>query len=94
MMEATIKIDPLGLEELADRAAERAVDKLLGRINLEGPVNDGEFLTNKAVMEYLDLSRPTLQRMRNDGRLPFSKIGRKVFYRRSDVEEMLEAGIR
>ena len=93
-MEATIKIDPLGLEELADRAAERAVDKLLGRINLEGPVNDGEFLTNKAVMEYLDLSRPTLQRMRNDGRLPFSKIGRKVFYRRSDVEEMLEAGIR
>lgn len=92
-MHALIQLDPSGLEELAERAADQAVNKLLGRLNLESNKTDTDFMTNKMVMEYLGLSRATLQRYRKDGRLLFSKTGRKVFYRRSDVQAMLEGAI-
>lgn len=92
-MEATIHLDPANLEDLAERSAERALKKLLEKDYFLTRHGDGEFMTNDAVMKYLGLSRPTLQRYRDSGRLPFSKIGRKVYYRRSDVEELLKTGM-
>ena len=93
-MEATIILDPSELEHLAERSAENAANKLLERNNRTTDGKNGEFFTNNAAMNYLGLSRATLQRYRDDGRLPFSKIGRNIFYRRADVEALLEAGMR
>lgn len=92
-MEATIHLDPAQLEDLAERSADRALKKLLDKDYFKTRPGDGKFMTNEAVMTYLGLSRPTLQRYRDSGRLPFSKIGRKVFYRRADVDALLETGL-
>ena len=48
------------------------------------------WLTNEEAMDYLDVSRSTLNRYRMDGKLPYSKVGQKVYYRLDDIEEMLE----
>ncbi|MBK6426818.1 MAG: helix-turn-helix domain-containing protein [Blastocatellia bacterium] len=38
----------------------------------------------------LGLSRPTLHRLRRDGRLPFVRVGSRVLYRRRDLERFLD----
>lgn len=53
-----------------------------------------DWLSNKAAQDYLELSRPTLQRLRSSGKLPFSKVGGKIYYRRADVEALLERHLR
>ena len=50
------------------------------------------WLTQKKLATELDLSERTLERMRTDGSGPrFAKAGKKVLYRRSDVEAWLQA---
>lgn len=49
------------------------------------------FLTNDEACAYLGLARPTLAKYRANGTLPFSKLGGSVFYRREDVEAILDA---
>jgi predicted DNA-binding transcriptional regulator AlpA len=49
-----------------------------------------EWLSNREAMEFLDLSKSTLQRYRDDGTLPYSKIGGNVFYKRADLIRVLE----
>jgi predicted site-specific integrase-resolvase len=50
-------------------------------------------LTSNQVAEALGLKPQTLDKWRCTGRyeLPFYKIGRRVFYRRGDVEVFLES---
>ena len=93
-MQATIQFDSSHLEELAEQSAERVLKKLFESGSVGALRTNGEFMTNDAAMVYLGLSRPTLQRYRDTGLLPFSKIGRKVFYRRADIDSLLESGIR
>ena len=49
------------------------------------------WISNAEAMKLLAVSRPTLQRWRSSGTLPYAKIGSSVWYRRSDVEALLEA---
>jgi predicted DNA-binding transcriptional regulator AlpA len=44
-----------------------------------------EVLSNREAMEFLDLSKSTLQRYRDDGTLPYSKLGGNVYYEREDL---------
>ena len=50
-----------------------------------------EWLTNPEALEFLHISRPTLQRLRSSGKLPFSKVGAKLYYRRADIEALFVA---
>ena len=48
------------------------------------------WLTQEQLASRLDLSQRTLERMRNVGSGPrFAKVGKRVLYRLSDVEEWL-----
>ncbi len=49
-----------------------------------------EWFTNKAAMDFLGLSKTTLQRYRSSGRLPFSKLEGSIFYRYADLVAALE----
>lgn len=53
-----------------------------------------EWLTNKEAMEFLGLSKTSLQRFRKAGRLPFSKMGGSIYYRYSDLVSILENNLR
>ena len=56
---------------------------------------DGEsFYTDEELSQQLKISRRSLQDYRNQGRIPYIKLGGKILYRSSDVERMLEEGYR
>ena len=52
------------------------------------------FYTDEELSQRLKISRRSLQDYRNQGRIPYIKLGGKILYRSSDVERMLEEGYR
>jgi hypothetical protein len=48
-----------------------------------------DWLDNQNVMQTLHISLRTLQTLRTNGTLPFSKIGNKIYYRRQDILKIL-----
>lgn len=51
---------------------------------------DKEVFTTKEAMQYLGVSRSTLQRWRADGILKYRKINGSIRYTRADLDAMLE----
>src|SRR5437868_10678160 len=49
----------------------------------------GEWMDAQDVLQMLPISHRTLRRWRARCILNYSKIGKKIFYRRSDIERML-----
>lgn len=47
------------------------------------------WLDNKQVCEQLKISPRTLQTYRDTGVLPYSQIGRKCYYKDSDIEQFI-----
>ena len=80
------------LQRIVYASVEAATVKLLSRIQ---PAASGpkEWLTNKEAMDFLGLSKTTLQRYRTSGKLPYSKIGGNIYYRYEDLVAILEEHI-
>lgn len=58
--------------------------------NLCGEGQDKEkWLGNDDVCSLLQISKRTLQSYRDNGTLPYSQIGRKCYYRVSDIENLI-----
>jgi hypothetical protein len=59
------------------------------------PALNGEsYYTDKDLAKKLKISRRGLQDYRNEGRIPYIKLGGKILYRASDIEKLLEEGYR
>lgn len=57
------------------------------------PTLNGEsFYTDKELSKKLKISRRGLQDYRDEGRIPYIKLGGKILYRASDIEKLLEDG--
>lgn len=57
------------------------------------PTLDGDsFYTDKELAEKLKLSPRSLQDYRNEGRIPYIKLGGKILYRSSDIDKLLDEG--
>lgn len=48
-----------------------------------------DWLDNQDVMQALHVSCRTLQTLRSNGTLPYSRINNKIYYRRQDIERIL-----
>ncbi len=73
-----------------DQMKERFKDFSRQVKNLCGDNQDKEkWLRNEDVCNLLQISLRTLQSYRDSGILPFSQIGRKCYYRVSDVEQLI-----
>lgn len=84
---------PEAIEELSDKSAEKAVRLVLKKLpNDDSP--DWDWISNRECTRLTGFSKSTTQRYRESGRLPFSKVGGNIFYRRSDLEDLLERNIR
>ena len=55
--------------------------------NTNSGLND--WLDNQDVMLALHISLRSLQTLRSNGTLPYSRINSKIYYRRRDVEQLL-----
>ena len=49
-----------------------------------------EWVDNQDVMLLLHISPRTLQTLRTNGTLPFSRIGNKLYYRTEDIQRILK----
>jgi excisionase family DNA binding protein len=49
-----------------------------------------ELLTRSELMEYLRISRGTLDRLMKNRALPFIKLDQKVLFRKKDIDAFLE----
>ena len=59
-------------------------------VSVEKPTAELEdWIDAQIVMQTLHISPRTLQTLRSNGTLPFSRIGNKIFYRRQDVKKIL-----
>jgi excisionase family DNA binding protein len=57
-----------------------------GILQIEQPK---KWLSSDDVCNLLQVSKRTLQNYRDRGIIPFSQIGRKIYYKASDIEEYL-----
>jgi len=48
-----------------------------------------DWFDNQAVMQILHISSRTLQNLRSSGKLPYSRIGNKIYYCRQDIIKIL-----
>jgi len=49
------------------------------------------WIDGQDVMQSLHISKRTLQTLRDNGTLPYSRVNGKFFYKLSDIEKILEA---
>ncbi len=50
-----------------------------------------EWLTKEEVMQILKISPRKLQTLRDNGTMPYSQIDGKIYYKRSDLESLLDS---
>jgi hypothetical protein len=67
-----------------------AIENLLKKEVKVSPIQDPIYTTEK-VMSLLSISRRTLQSWRDEGKLTFSVIGNKFYYRLSAIEALLSS---
>ena len=78
------------MEEFYRRLAEKMdniIKKLDGRINTKQLSEI--WLDIQEVCQLLKISKRTLQSYRDNGILPFSQIGGKIYFRANDIEDHL-----
>ncbi|RRD02552.1 helix-turn-helix domain-containing protein [Prevotella sp. OH937_COT-195] len=63
-----------------------SVQQLIGN-----PPEAEQWIDNEAVCKRLGISKRTLQTYRDTGKIPFSMIGHKCYYKESDITEILNA---
>ena len=74
-----IRQGKLSLDDLTDDE----INKLVEHTALE------DWLDNQDVSNMLHVSPRTLQTLRSNGTLPFSRIGGKIYYLRRDIQKIL-----
>ena len=67
-----------------------ALETLTERINKLELTESKEILDNQDVMQMLNISSRTLQNYRDHGIITYSKLGGKIFYSRSNIEQLIE----
>ena len=77
------------------KSLDRMLDDIENLTRNYRPMLNGErYLTDAEVAKKLKLSRRVLQDYRNEGRVPYCKLGGKILYRESDIQQMLDNGYR
>ena len=84
-------IDAHSLERMIRRAVQSASKDCIQepRIFKERK----SWLTNAEALEYLGLSKATLSRFRSSGKLSYSKVGKSVYYKRTDLDKLLQTNL-
>lgn len=59
--------------------------------NNENPTSQKEWLTPNGLYNEYGFSKSTQAKYRMDRKIPFSKIGKYIRYKRSDIESWLES---
>lgn len=65
------------------------LDALQNQLNSQEPASKKTFLDNEAFLELMGISKRTAQSWRDEGKISFSQVGNKIYYKMSDVDKLL-----
>ena len=80
------RVTNLGEVELIHQKLEN-LEKLLKH---KAPITNEAVLTTEQTLNYLSISRRLLQTWRDEGKIEYSAINGKLFYKISSINKMLE----
>lgn len=83
-----ITIESQAFQKIVDQL--EAIQQKLNQQKDTTPLSD-VWMDNQDVCELLHISKRTLQHYRDTGKLPFSQIGAKIYYKACDVDSFLES---
>ena len=83
-----IIVDGKAWEQLRSSFADfiHRIEQLIGN-----PPETEEWLDNEAVCRRLSISKRTLQTLRDTGKIPFSMVGHKCYYKARDIAGVMNA---
>jgi len=73
--------------EIRNLSAETPILSSSGTLHNGSRIED--WFDNQDVMQILHISTRTLQKLRTNGTLPYSRIGKKIYYHRHDIIKIL-----
>jgi excisionase family DNA binding protein len=83
-----ITIESEAFQQIVKRL--EAINEKLNKEKGTTPLSD-VWMDNQDVCELLHISKRTLQHYRDSGKLPFSQIGAKIYYKASDIDAFLQS---
>jgi hypothetical protein len=66
------------------------LDVLNRRLEEKQKSPNDTFLDNQEFLQLMNISKRTAQSWRDEGKVSFSQIGSKIYYRMSDVQKLLD----
>lgn len=67
------------------------LEAINNRLNAKEKEPKEKWLDNQELMQLLKVSKRTAQHYRDSGLISFSQVGNKIYYKLSDVEELLKS---
>ena len=65
------------------------LDALQNQLNSQQPTSKKSFVDNEEFLELMGISKRTAQSWRDEGKISFSQVGNKIYYKMSDVDKLL-----
>lgn len=66
------------------------LDAIQSQINTKANPKKETFLDNQEFLLLLKISKRTAQTWRDEGKISFSQVGNKIYYKLSDVEKLMQ----
>ena len=66
------------------------LDTIQNQISLKKKKKKETFLDNQEFLLLLKISKRTAQTWRDEGKISFSQVGNKIYYKLSDVEKLMQ----
>ena len=66
------------------------MNEVLEKLNSKTAPKQEVFLDNEELIAMLKISRRTAQTWRDEGKISFSQVGNKIYYKLSDVEKTMQ----
>ncbi|MGV1012555.1 MAG: helix-turn-helix domain-containing protein [Flavobacterium sp.] len=66
------------------------LDLIQSQLNTKGDNKKETFLDNQEFLLLMKISKRTAQTWRDEGKISFSQVGSKIYYKLSDVEKLLQ----
>ncbi|MBK7110272.1 MAG: helix-turn-helix domain-containing protein [Bacteroidetes bacterium] len=68
----------------------KKLDEIQGTLEERNKEPKEKWLDNQELMQLLKISKRTAQHYRDSGLISFSQVGNKIYYRLSDIEDLLK----
>ncbi len=67
----------------------KRLDEIANHLSAKG-TDPNQFVDNTDFLELMKISKRTAQSWRDEGKIAFSQVGGKIYYRYGDIEELLK----